>query len=94
MIGTTATAVWRDMRLRQATMASIAALSGCRTPKSCRGLSLDRSLTRLAVAGDATVLPELERWIEELRPLDRLRTTLREVAHALSIRHTIAQELA
>jgi hypothetical protein len=57
-------------------------------------VSLDRSLTRLAAAGDAAVLPDLERWIDELRPLDRLRTTLRDVAHALSIRHTIAQELS
>jgi hypothetical protein len=57
-------------------------------------VSLDRSLTRLATAGDAAVLPDLERWIDELRPLDRLRTTLRDVAHALSIRHTIAQELS
>jgi hypothetical protein len=57
-------------------------------------VSLDRSLTRLAAAGDAAVLPDLERWIDELRPHDRLRTTLRDVAHGLSIRHTIAQELS
>jgi hypothetical protein len=57
-------------------------------------VSLDRSLTRLAAAGDAAIITDLERWIDELRLHDRLRTTLRDVAHALSIRHTIAQELS
>jgi hypothetical protein len=57
-------------------------------------VSLDRSLTRLAAAGDAEIIPDLERWIDELRLHDRLRTTLRDVAHTLSIRRTIAQELS
>jgi hypothetical protein len=57
-------------------------------------VALDRSLTRLAAAGDAEIIPDLERWIDELRLHDRLRTTLRDVAHTLSIRRTIAQELS
>jgi hypothetical protein len=57
-------------------------------------VSLDRSLTRLATAGDAGTIPDLERWIDELKLHDRLRTTLRDVAHALSIRRTIALELS
>jgi hypothetical protein len=35
---------------------------------------------------------DVESWIAELGPHDRLRHQLREVAHALSIRQTIAQE--
>jgi hypothetical protein len=53
----------------------------------------DRALAALATAGDAAVIPELERWIEKLPTHEHLRFLLAEVAHGLSIRQTIAQEL-
>jgi len=56
--------------------------------------SVDRALTALAAAGDVGIIPDLERWIDELKVHDRRRSTLPHVIHALSIRHTIAQELS
>ncbi|HMG45456.1 MAG TPA: DUF5691 domain-containing protein [Acidimicrobiales bacterium] len=56
--------------------------------------SVDRALTALAAAGDVGIIPDLERWIDDLRVHDRRRATLPHVIHALSIRHTIAQELS
>src|SRR5690242_10422024 len=47
MTGTSDTALWWASRWCQATIASIAALSGCSTPKSCRAaFSLARSLAQ------------------------------------------------
>ena len=59
-----------------------------------KAAAVDRALAGLASAGDVGIIPDLERWIDGLKAHDRLRTTLSHVIHALSIRHTIAQELS
>jgi len=69
---------WVVQRLRSATQAR----------------AVDRALTGLAAAGDVGIIGDLERWMDGLGAHDRLRGTLPHVIHALSIRHTIAQELA
>jgi hypothetical protein len=54
----------------------------------------DRALATMAHAGDPSVIPELEAWIGKLPVHESLRFTLADVAHGLSIRQTIAQELS
>jgi hypothetical protein len=59
-----------------------------------KAAAVERALTGLASAGDVGIIADLERWIDDLKAHDRLRTTLSHVIHALSIRHTIVQELS
>jgi hypothetical protein len=67
----------------------IARLVACRN-----AVAVEQALPHLAAAGDPAAGVAVERWIDSLGPHDRLRQQLRAVAHALSIRQTIAQELA
>jgi hypothetical protein len=69
---------WVVQRLRAATQAA----------------AVDRALVGLAGAADVGIIPDLERWIDDLKKHDHLRVALAHVTHALSIRHAIAQELS
>jgi hypothetical protein len=71
------------------TQTVIARLVACRN-----AVAIEQALPHLAAAGDPATGAAVERWIDSLGPHDRLRHQLRGVAHALSIRQTIAQELA
>jgi hypothetical protein len=74
------------------TSLSAAAVARLRANKN--SIATEQGLTVVAAAADPSVGPELERWLGSLGPQDRLRHQLRTVVHALSIRHTIAQEFA
>ena len=57
------------------------------------GVAVVQALGVVAGALDPAVLPEVERWVAELPEDDTTRRAVRGLAHLLSIRRTIAQEL-
>jgi hypothetical protein len=57
-------------------------------------VAVETALATLSLAAGGPIVAEVEAWIGDLGPHDRLRHQLRQVAHALSIRQTIAEEFS
>jgi hypothetical protein len=56
-------------------------------------VAVEAALPHLAAAAEPSIAPMLQEWISATRDDDRRRRLVRQVAHAVSIRHAIAQEL-
>jgi hypothetical protein len=53
-----------------------------------------QSIPTLAVSLDPSVAPDLEAWIGDLADADTVRRQVRQLAHALTLRASIAKELS